>query len=162
MADSWKTRKEYQRVGTRRKNFICQWCGKHFIAKNAHPHKYCSDECRVSAQKAYNTKWVAEKRKSQKMDKEALDKQREQSSRYYAKKVWEMWLEEAKNIVKIVENTSCKGYEVENSVAKYLSDRFRRKSSREKTLDFSAIRSANTAEQKIAESLGDSEKPIDK
>lgn len=156
MSGSWKARGEYERVGVNRKNFVCQWCGKHFVAQNAHPHKYCSDECRVSAQKDYNTKWVAEKRKKQGMSKEQLAEQRERSKQSYAQKVWNMWLEEADTLIKIMENTSCKGYSVKNSIAKYLSDNFRHRTKREKSPDFSAIYSANTADKKLAESLGDS------
>lgn len=155
MAGSWKARGEYERVGRQKKRFICQWCGKHFTAANAHPHKYCSDECRASAQKDYNTKWVANKRKQNGLTDEQLNKQRQRSKEYYVQRVWNSWVEEAETIIKIVENTSCQGYEVKNSVAKYLSDNFRKKKSREKNLDFSIIRSANTADKKIAESLGD-------
>lgn len=155
MAESWKKRGDFERVGKRKNHFVCQWCGKHFVAQNGHPHKYCSDECRANAQKAYNTKWVAEKRKNQVLTAEELDKRRKQSSKYYANKVWEKWLVEADNLVKIMENTSCQGYDVRNSIAKYLSENFRRKTKREKVPDFSTIYSANTADKKLAESLGD-------
>lgn len=155
MTENWKKRGDFQRVGSRRNHFVCQWCGKHFVASNAHPHKYCSDECRANSQKAYNTKWQAENRKRKGMSKTELEKQRFRSREYYAKRVWNRWLEEADNIMKIVENTSCPGYDVKNSIAKYLSENFRRKGSRERVPNFNTIYSAQTAEKKLAESLGD-------
>ena len=145
---------EFERVDGKKRQFVCQWCGKRFVPQSKHPRKWCSEECRASGLRAYNTQYQAEKRAKQSLSEKDKAHRNQLQNQAYARKVWESWKQAADDIIVLMQNTS-QGYDVRNSIAKYLSDNFRRRTTKEKVPDFSSIFSANTADKKIEESLGD-------